>query len=312
MFKPFSIIKWLILIATYLFLGYKLATFNHYNEFLKEWKQIPLTQFVWLLGVFALLPFNWFLEAIKWKMLCSNIQKLSFVTAIKAVLAGISSGFFTPNRVGELVGRIMFLNVENRKSGVTLSVVNSLTQNIVMALCGIPAFIFFYLKASEKLEINMVQYVGALATCILVFSIFYFCLPLLSKRLKISKMAAKITPFTDCLTGYKFTYLVSIMLVSMLRYTVFCTQFYLMLSFFSIDLTVWQAIICIPSIYLLVTFTPSLAFSEVAIRSSFAVLIIGAYSHNIVGIALAGMCLWIINFVLPMLMGSVIMVRAKF
>lgn len=311
MFKPFSILKWLILIATYIFLGYKLATFNQYNELLSEWRKIPLSQFGWLTGVLALLPINWFLESIKWKMLCSNVQKLSNNIAFKAVLSGISSGFFTPNRVGELVGRIMFLDVENRKAGVTLSIVNSLTQNIIMALCGIPAFIIFNGFAIDKLEMNIALYVYSLLTGLLVFGLLYFCLPMLSKRLKSSKSASKITLFTDCLSEYRVTDLLNIMLISLLRYAIFCTQFYLMLSFFSIDLTLWQVIIGIPTIYLFVTFTPSYAFSELAIRSSYAVLIIGTFSNNVVGIALAGMCLWIVNFVIPMLIGSVVLVRKK-
>ena len=97
--------------------------------------------------------------------------------------------------------------------------------------------------------------------------------------------------------------------VSFIRYAVFCIQFYFMIRFFSIELTPWQALIAIPTSYLFVTFTPSLAFSEAAIRSSYAVLIIGTFSGQVVNIALAGVCIWVINFVIPMLAGSVVMVR---
>ena len=83
----------------------------------------------------------------------------------------------------------------------------------------------------------------------------------------------------------------------------------MMLRFFGIHLIVWQALIAIPTNYLFVTFTPSLAFSEAAVRSSFAMLTIGAFSGQTVSIALAGMCIWIINFVFPMLAGTVLMVK---
>jgi uncharacterized membrane protein len=97
--------------------------------------------------------------------------------------------------------------------------------------------------------------------------------------------------------------------ISFIRCAVFCVQFYFMIRFFSIELTPWQALTAIPTSYLFVTFTPSFAFSEVAIRSSYAVLIIGAFSGQVVNIALAGVCIWVINFVIPMLAGSVVMVR---
>jgi len=47
------------------------------------------------------------------------------------------------------------------------------------------------------------------------------------------------------------------------------------------------------------------------VRSSYAILVIGAFSGQVVSIALAGLCIWLINFVIPMLVGSVVMVRKK-
>ena len=133
------------MIAAYSFLAYKLISFTHYDQLFAWWRQMPMTQFWWLAAVLVLLPVNWLLEAIKWRMLTANVQKITLGFSIKAVLVGISTGFFTPNRIGELVGRVMYLNVENRKAGVTMSVVNSLTQNLVLVLCGVPAcFIYFY------------------------------------------------------------------------------------------------------------------------------------------------------------------------
>jgi len=101
------------------------------------------------------------------------------------------------------------------------------------------------------------------------------------------------------------------MAISLLRYLVFCFQFFLMLRFFGVQLELWQALIAIPANYLFVTFTPSVAFSEAAVRSSYAVLFIGAFSGQVVGIALAGMCIWMVNFVFPMLVGSVVMLKSK-
>lgn len=49
--------------------------------------------------------------------------------------------------------------------------------------------------------------------------------------------------------------------------------------------------------------------SEAAIRGSMAVLIIGTFSVNAGGIALAGISLWLLNFGIPMLLGSSILVK---
>lgn len=304
-------LKWFILVASYSFLTYKLITFDCYEVFASEWNQIPMSRFWWLALVFILLPFNWLFEAIKWQMLVSKIQEISLFQAVKAVLSGIFTGFFTPNRVGELVGRVSFLKNENRKSGITLSILNSLTQNIIMALFGIPACILFLLSQNEILNTEIVRYLFILGISLILFGLVYYNLPQLSRRLKLNRFSAKISSFSDCLSEYSITDLLRIMLLTFIRYSVFCVQFYFMLLFFGVDIEVWEALIAIPTSYLFVTFTPSLAFSEAAVRSSYAVLIIGAFSSPEIPIILAGVSIWIVNFVLPMLAGSVIMIKSK-
>jgi len=306
-----SLLKWIVLPAAFSFLAYKLATFNQYNDLIAQWKQLPLSQFWWLTGVFVLLPLNWLLEAAKWKQLVSTVQILNLGDALKGVFAGISTGFLTPNRVGELVGRVMYLNADNRKAGVTLSVLNSLTQNIILVLCGVPALVLFLRASQGKIELNSTLYLIILAVSLLIFGLIYFMLPRFSRLLKQSRYSEKIKVFTDCLSAYNKQDLLRIMLISLGRYLVFCTQFFFMLRFMGVELSVWQALISIPTTYLLVTFTPSLAFSEVAVRSSYAVLVIGVFSGQVVSIALAGMCIWLVNFVIPMLAGAVVLAGRK-
>lgn len=299
----------LFFVLSFLFLGYKLFTFQHYDSVVSQWKLMPVSQTWWLLGVLTLLPLNWSLEALKWKMLTSGVQKLSMTDAVKAVLSGITTGFFTPNRIGELVGRVTFLDAVNHKSGITLSVVNSLTQNIIMALCGIPACFLFLSITKGKLQPDTILFIMFLLMCILILGFLYLTLPHWTQRLKQSRFSKKISSFTECLTACKLKALFQILGVSFIRYIVFCTQFYFMLRFFGVELSPWHALISIPTTYLFVTFTPSLAFSEAAVRSSYAVLIIGAFTGQIVNIALAGICIWAVNFIIPMLGGSVVIAR---
>ena len=307
--KKFRVWGFIFLLISYSFLAYKLFTFNEYPTLLTEWNNMPLSRFWWFLAVFILLPVNWLFESIKWKLLTTHIQKITLQSSIKAVLAGISTGFFTPNRVGELLGRILYLDAENQKAGATLSLVNSLTQNLIMIISGIPACILFFTVTTNGIHANQYYYLILIIVCAICLGLLYFFLPGLSKLFKQSVYSFKIKEFTDCLSDFKANELIQIGLVSLVRYSVFCVQFFMMLRFFGIHLIVWQALIAIPTNYLFVTFTPSLAFSEAAVRSSFAMLTIGAFSGQTVSIALAGMCIWIINFVFPMLAGTVLMVK---
>ena len=84
-----------------------------------------------------------------------------------------------------------------------------------------------------------------------------------------------------------------------------------MLQYFQIEVSVLQALIAIPAMYLFITFTPSLAASEPAIRGSYAELIFSSFSTNNIGIMLTGIMIWLINFVVPMLLGTVVIGRTK-
>lgn len=306
----YSAIKWLFVIAAFGYLAYKLITFDQYDEFVEQWQQTPATRFWWLAGVFFLLPFNWLLESVKWMHITAHIQKLTFVQSLKGVLSGITTGFFTPNRIGDLVGRIMFLSSQNRASGITLSLLNSLTQNLTIIFCGIPACVLLF-SQSNNMTSDVRKYLLIAVVLLVLLALFYFFLPALSGKIKNVGAGKKINEFISCLADYSLMDLLIIMLISFLRYAVFSTQFFFMLRFFDVHLTLWQAMLAIPTNYLFVTFTPSVAFSEAALRASYAIFVIGFFSGQTINIALAGVGIWFVNWVIPLLAGSVVMLRSK-
>ncbi|MDD3321041.1 MAG: hypothetical protein PHS59_06310 [Paludibacter sp.] len=305
------IIKWFIFGASYSFLIYKLLTFQQYSEIMSWWKNVPVSYLGWLGAVFILLPVNWCLESLKWKMLVSNTEKLPFKTAFLSVLAGISSGFFTPNRVGEMVGRVLYLKPENRKSGIMLSVLNSISQNIIMAAFGIPAFVLFLWIQNKSFSAGTAQYLILILFSVSIFIFVFFYLRKILKGKVQGKIIENLKIYINCIAGFSARDIVEILSVTILRYFIFCIQFYFMLRFFGVELTEYQALFAIPSTYLLVTFTPSLAFSEAAVRSSYAVLIIAAISPQEVQIILAGVGIWVVNFVIPMLVGSILLLKKE-
>ncbi len=307
MSKFFTIFKWLILIAAYLYLGYKLLTFNQYDALIAQWKLMTIRQFWWLLLVLIIMPINWLIEAFKWKKIVSKSQILNVKTAYKSVLVGCSTGFFTPNRIGDMVGRLMFLYPENRKMGISYFLVNSLSQNIAIILLGLPAAILFFTLVSNLFPIEFTYYFAGIILLFLALSILLFVLPSLAVSKKINRLNAYIQAFEY----FKKLDFIKILTFSVFRFTIFCVQFYFMLLFWGVNLSVWQALLVIPTNYLFITFTPSLAFSEPAIRSSYAVLFIGAFLNQAPAIAFAGFALWLINYAFPMLFGAVFLVKKQ-
>ena len=64
----------------------------------------------WKLVLVILLMFvNWGIEAKKWQVLMSSIQKVSFLRAYRAIFSGQALAFNTVNRIGDFAGRAVFL-----------------------------------------------------------------------------------------------------------------------------------------------------------------------------------------------------------
>lgn len=310
--KHYNVLKWGILILAYGFLLYKITTFDNYNDFFKQWEEIPFYQFVWLLLTIFLLPLNWLLESAKWKEIVKRLEFISLKKSFQSVLSGITVGFFTPNRIGEYPGRVVFLNNVNRIPAIVLGFIGTLAQTLAIVICGIPsAVVFFTLREDVNQLSSKALWLFFIAIGITIFAIYIF-LPNISKwilkhHIKYSKVVTTLQAVRQCSKKS----LLKIFLLSFFRYSVFCLQFYCILKFFGVTISVSEAIIGIATNYLFVTFTPSLALSEVAIRGSYSIIFIGAFSNNLIGVATAGITIWLINYCLPMIVGSFFVAKSN-
>ena len=94
---------------------------------------------------------NWAIESLKWKMLVSHVQKVSFFTAVKAVLTGLSFSMFVPNGIGEYFGRIVYMREGNRLRSISVTIVGSISQVLVTIVAGCAALIYLRGHAWKQL-----------------------------------------------------------------------------------------------------------------------------------------------------------------
>jgi len=89
----------------------------------------------WKITTVVLLMFlNWGIEARKWQLLVSRVERISFWNAYRSILAGQAFALNTINRSGDFVGRILYLHEGNRLRAVALSLVGSMSQILVTFL----------------------------------------------------------------------------------------------------------------------------------------------------------------------------------
>ncbi len=299
----FNLVKIIILLLSIGFIINKLINFEYWYELKKSFDNFSLQRILLLLLVVLLMPFNWSIEVKKWQKITKKTFDLDFFTAFKSVLSGLYTGYITPNRVGEFAGRVLYLPHSKRTIGVVLSLFNGLTQNIVILLLGGGTSLFYFTKYNYN--INYLLLFLYITLIILISVILVLLYPIFIENIRQKKWAQKkkIKQLIEVVSIFQMKDLLIILFWSAIRFVIFNVQFFLLLQFFGVSLTSYSALISIPTMYFFITFTPSFAFSEPVIRGAYSVFILGVFSTNQIGIILTGIMIWIINLVLPLLIG---------
>lgn len=308
--KKFTWIKIFIMVAAYGYLIYTFINFEHYEDFSSYFKTHGLENLKYLLGCLILIPLNWLLESAKWKEVLSKIQVLSLWQAIKSVLIGLTSGFFTPNRVGEPVGRSMFLADGNKTKGVICSLICTLSQSFATLFFVCIAIVLacnIVVELEQIPQILLIRNIGIIAA-VTVF-LLYLTIPFWVGKLKLK--SEKLQDIARAISLISYASLLKVSLYSIVRFAVYSFQYFLMLKFFAVDIHLSTAMVLIPINYFLVSIIPSVAFAELGIRGSSALLVMEPLLGNTLGVALAAMSLWFINYVIPMLVGSLLLIKTE-
>ncbi len=293
-------LKWIFSLICIVYIIYKIA---YSQQGLSEWFVFSSQKTIGLFLVAALMPLNWMLEGLKWKKLLAKQEALSLKEATQSVLIGVASGIFTPNRVGEFAGKIVSLKKTSPATGIKLNIVAGAAQ-LLATLCFGTIALFFV----EEITINKsllilfsILFIGA-ATYIYTNSKGLFNI---INKISGNKIGSSENESIESKT------LFLILLLSFIRYAVFCTQFVLLLYFSGIQLPLILLAGLVSITFLISTIIPTFALSEIAVRGSVAVFIIGAFSNQEAIILFASFLLWIINIAFPALLGCFYFVRLK-
>lgn len=268
-----------------------------------------------------LMPFNWGFEAIKWQRLIAGVEKVNFPQALLSVFTGIAMSLFTPNRIGDFLGRIFTLKKARPLDAALLTITGSIAQLMVTLIVGMIALVFYF---PHHIEPHLFEsdwlYAAVIAFIVLVISamvLFYLKAPFLINRLNsmIKPEWYRIHRYLEVIQGIRQFDLVVVLVISLSRYLVFSTQFYLFLMAFGIDLPYLKALELIALIYFVMTAIPTIALIDLGIRGSVAIYFIGQVFPDIqgvnTGIMLASMAVWLVNLALPALFGLLFINRLK-
>ena len=280
--------------------------FENFNVF----EKIP-----YLLVLVVLMFVNWSIEANKWRYALWNEYKLSFSKAIQSTFLGVCVSFIFPNRVGDFLGRGFALPQGYALKGAAATVVGNISQLIVTVIMGIVGggymLLFHYYQAMNP--IVLILGLLLIGLMLILFLYLYFNVA------KIYNLCKKIgwlqqTNWVEKLCffqNYTPMELLNILLFSLGRYIVFVVQMFLAFCCFDVSMPVLPFVMMTCVYFFLTSLIPTWVLSELGVRASVALLlyvnssvILSASGVNEVSIVAATTFLWMLNVVVPALIGS--------
>ncbi len=286
-----------------------------FSQIIIVFKSIDNKRIFVIIIVLLLMILNWFTEASKWKFILNKVEKISNKIALKAVFSGVTLAIFTPNRIGELGGRVFVLQPKNRIKGVLASSVGSLSQlniTVFMGIIGISLLALFYGEEFLPTQENIIIFISIFIILLAFLLLFlYFSINKISDFILKFKFLKKHENKIGFFKEFNFSQLAKILAFSLFRYIIFTTQFYLLLIFFEVEINIFEAYISIASIYLIINIIPSIVLSDIGVRGSVSIFIFGIFSQAEGGIFLSSTFLWLINLVVPAIIGSFVLIISK-
>ncbi len=322
--------KFAILLATSVFIFYKLVYRYKINSLFHQFSATDHTaSFVFLAFAIILVFANWGLESLKWKWLIGKYETVSLALSFKAVLSGVCLSIVTPNQIGDFAGRVIHLQVLNKIKGSLITVIGHTAQVLITCFFGL--FALWYLGNSihqnqligaqssflNKLpNIQLSQfwslYIPLLFVFLMGLSIWiYLNLQSVYAYFKRFAWLVKFEKYVQVFEAYSPKELFGILCISFFRYLVFLLQYYLLLVFFDVQIAPLSAVCCIIATFCVQSVVPSFFLLEIGLRGASALWFFGMFSSQTPAILMAAYSLWIINMMVPALMGMWFIYKVK-
>lgn len=245
-----------------------------------SWKELVSGR-LWMVSVVVLIlvPINWYLEVVKWKLCVKPLIRISSKQALWSVLRGLSLNWVVPFTLGDFIGRS--LDLPNTKGAIRANLVNRFASLwVTMLMFGIGAV--FFCPAHQLLSFS------GLVLIILI-------------------LVGAMT-WDD---HYPVSVKLKILLISVTRYLVFGLQFGLLLFHFCPEIPMTVLLSGMPVVFLIRTLAPSL-LGALGVREAAVLWTFSAFTDFPANLLMASLILWMFNLVLPSLVGLLPVLSFRF
>ena len=270
-----------------------------------EWKQRDDTNYL-LLSIFLMFV-NALLEGSKWYLLSRSVIAISYARAFCSYLAGIAFSLITPNRIGEYPGRILYLG-NNVFRYITASVLGITSQLLSIYIFGFLGLIFYNIKFPSLLaKLTLMVCLLIIITGAFIYLRFELYLP----RLLQIKWLRKFKIYERSLNKVTTKQKIIILSMSLLRFFVFAAQYLFLLRWMNVNIPLAEGFCMAALFFWILAIVPSVALTELGVRGAVSIYLFQHFSTNSIGILVATLTIWLLNLILPSILGCILIMRMK-
>lgn len=264
---------------------------------------------VWLLvSCIALMLVNTSLESYKWHTLVSWAEPVSYKSSLASYLAGIAFSIITPNRIGEYPGRILYLGGRNTFRYINISVSGIVSQLAGLYTFGLIGLVYYNFAFPSTLA------KAALAGCItinILIAVIYWQFDAWLPKMEQNKYLRRFAVYGKLLSRVSTANKMRVLGISLLRVAVFTAQYLFLLRWMNVELPLLQGFCLAALFFWIMAVVPSLALTELGIRGTVSIYVFQHFSANTIGILAATGGIWLLNLIVPSVIGSILIVRMK-
>ena len=247
-----------------------------------QFEKIAIYQ--WAL-LFFLMLINFLVESYKWKIVLKSETSISIFNALRSVFVGQAFAFYTPNRIGEYVGRTMMLETDNKIIAIGRMAWASYAQMIVTIIMGAIAI---YINPP------FLAWLKWATPLLLIFAlVVYF---------------HKVT-FSGILKSFNFLQIEmevkkKLLALSFLRYSVYLMQYTWAAHILNIPIPYIALWVGLAVMFLSLSIVPTISITELVIRGQLILLLLSPWYHNSLMLICLSTIIWAVNFLLPAIIGA--------
>jgi len=316
--QRYSLVNLIIKILLFAGLAYVIQDQLRSNsELLPEWLAgISLklsSNWIFLLTAILLMPLNLWLESLKWKVMVNKFEAHSAWKSVMSVLSGITAGMVTPGRLGDYVGKLMFISPSNNWKAVWANMTGGIAMQLsvlIGGLAGASVYLSHHLDLAQSLNRSLLFTLAIVGILLALLYYHLHWLHLFSRKLPAVRLFRHISESLSVTYSFRISTLNRVLILAMARYLVFLLQYLMLLAFWDIG-PGYLLLAAISVIFLLQSAVPLPPVIGILARGEIALLVLGGITASSFSVLSAAFSLWIINLAIPALFGLILVLNTN-